>query len=265
VVADSLTQSFVKGARAMKNSPQVLLIMVGQTLFEGSTYTFVFMWVPVMISVAGPPPALPVGLVFTCFMLCGTIGAALGHVAYEVVAERSAGARTAEWIAAGCCLAFAISMGCCSLYPEDFHVVFGSFLLLEAAVGASYAAYFTLRARLIPEELRATVTNLFRVPLNICVVVGTMLTDRYSPTVVFPILTVWLVLATVAQVGDLLLLLLTATVTTDQNTALQPRAWQDIACNVRRCSDGRVLVCVGGWVCWWAGGSACDSFFWQRQ
>lgn len=121
-------------------------------------------------------------------------------------------------------------MTACSVFPESFDVVFGSFLLLELSVGSSYAAYATLRARVIPEVpfvqkisfvnmarpshiaqylllpicvlqgQRATVTNLFRVPLNICVVAGTKLTDKYSPAFCFPVVAGWFGIATLCQV-----------------------------------------------------------------
>jgi hypothetical protein len=52
------------------------------------------------------------------------------------------------------CLAACVAMSACAVFPERFDVVFGSFLLLELSVGVSYAAYATLRARVIPEGQR---------------------------------------------------------------------------------------------------------------
>lgn len=49
------------------------------------------------------------------------------------------------------CLAASVAMTACAVFPERFDVVFASFLLLEISVGSSYAAYATLRARVIPE------------------------------------------------------------------------------------------------------------------
>ena len=54
----SLSQSFSQGLQTLK-SPPVMLVAMGGTFYEGATYTFVFMWVPVMI-----------GLVGTCLCSC---------------------------------------------------------------------------------------------------------------------------------------------------------------------------------------------------
>lgn len=54
------------------------------------------------------------------------------------------------------CLAACVAMTACAFFPDRFDVVFGAFLLLEVSVGSSYAAYATLRARVIPEVPCAT-------------------------------------------------------------------------------------------------------------
>ena len=190
----TISAGFTKGFGAIRQSPAILLVAWGQTLFEGATYTFVFMWVPVMISLVGPPPSLPTGLVFSCFMLCITMG---GFI-FDALSDNGV---SIEAITALCCAAATVAMAGCSVAPDTFRVVFACFLLLEVSVGASYAAYATLRARLIPEDQRATVTNLFRVPLNMCVVLGTKLTDSYSPRLCFPVVTVWFIIATGCQLA----------------------------------------------------------------
>ena len=44
---------------------------------------------------------------------------------------------------------------------------FFSFLALELSIGLYFPSIGTLRGRLIPESHRATVTNWFRVPMNL--------------------------------------------------------------------------------------------------
>ena len=72
--------------------------------------------------------------------------------------------------------------GLCSFSPSAWSVqvaaspsgVFLVFLLLtsfEGGLGGYMAAVATLKAAYVPDELRATVYNLFRVPLNLIVVV----------------------------------------------------------------------------------------------
>ena len=189
----TLSETFAAGIATLR-SPEVLLVAIGSTFYEGATYTFVFMWVPVMIGLVGPPPDMPTGLVFACFMLCITLGGLLF--------ELSLAAKLAvRQVAVVVCAAGTLSMVACSAFPTHFGVVFPSFLLLELSCGASYATYATLRAHIIPEGQRATVTNLLRVPLNLCVVIGTKLTDWYSPATVFPVCATWFGVAMLCQVA----------------------------------------------------------------
>ena len=68
---------------------------------------------------------------------------------------------------------FAASTGICSLTagPNATSgvkiVTFMTFLLLEFAVGLYFPSAGVLRGRLVPESVRATVTNWFRVPMNL--------------------------------------------------------------------------------------------------
>lgn len=54
----SLSQSFTQGLQTLK-SPPVMLVAMGGTFYEGATYTFVFMWVPVMIGLVGASAPTP--------------------------------------------------------------------------------------------------------------------------------------------------------------------------------------------------------------
>ncbi len=48
-----------------------------QSLFEGSMYTFVFMWTPALTAGQGDTIDLPFGLIFACFMVCIMIGSSV--------------------------------------------------------------------------------------------------------------------------------------------------------------------------------------------
>ena len=43
---------------------------------------------------------------------------------------------------------------------------YGGFLMFEACVGAYFPSMFMVKSRVVPEESRAAIYNLFRVPLN---------------------------------------------------------------------------------------------------
>jgi hypothetical protein len=82
---------------------------------------------------------------------------------------------------------------------DQFYMILGSFLLVEACVGIFFAASGTLRSMIVPESSMAAVSNVFRVPLNILVVIGTKLDSYYAPSTVFSFVFVWFLVAGILQ------------------------------------------------------------------
>lgn len=60
----------------------------------------------------------------------------------------------------------------------EFWWVFCAFLLLETMVGMFNSCGATLRSRYYPEGLQSSIMTVFRLPLNLLVVIGTKLTDQ---------------------------------------------------------------------------------------
>ena len=60
----------------------------------------------------------------------------------------------------------------------EFWWVFSAFLVLEASVGMFNSCGATLRSRYYPEGLQSSIMSVFRLPLNLLVVIGTKLTDK---------------------------------------------------------------------------------------
>jgi len=56
---------------------------------------------------------------------------------------------------------------------------FVAFLLFEVCVGMYWPLMWEMKAKVIPEDVRATVLNLFRVPLNLYVVTIMLLRGTY--------------------------------------------------------------------------------------
>ena len=70
---------------------------------------------------------------------------------------------------------------CAMLVPVfkfEFWWVFSAFLVLEAMVGMFNSCGATLRSRYYPEGLQSSIMSVFRLPLNLLVVIGTKLTDK---------------------------------------------------------------------------------------
>jgi len=173
---------------------RVLLIGLVQSLFEGAMYTFVFNWVPMMMGLMpkGQSFSSVQGLIFSCFMLAMAIGGSMLGPLRRIA--------TVPQFSVGVIMVAAVSMyvpvAAPSLYP-----VMASFLVMEACVGLFMACGGTMRSMVVPEEMSASVMNLFRVPLNVLVVIGTKLDSYATPSTVFTVIFVWLLLASFLQIA----------------------------------------------------------------
>jgi len=79
------------------------------------------------------------------------------------------------------------------------YVIYGAFMVFEICCGLHFTCAGTLRSKYIPEETRAAVMNLFRVPLNILVCYVLYYVNSYATQTIFLICGVWLGLSTCAQ------------------------------------------------------------------
>lgn len=152
-------------------------------------YTFVFMWVPTMLSILGDSP-LPTGLVFSSFMVCITAGGLIFSIALRFTTVEK------------CIIVILVLQMVALVIPVFFKSlvpVFASFLLYETGVGMYFPCGGMMRSKVIPDALQSSIMNIFRVPLNVLVVTGTYLTDVLPHSTVFSIITVWLLIATALQ------------------------------------------------------------------
>lgn len=152
-------------ATALKSGLRVILAnrnvwMIGaiQSLFEGSMYTFVFMWTPAMTTPGETPPH---GLIFATFMVCCMMGAStFGLVSSKVTC------RNLLWRPL---LVSAIALAVPAFTDNKF-LIYIAFLTFEVCVGIYFPCIGTIKGEIIPEDSRSAVYNLFRVPLNVIVV-----------------------------------------------------------------------------------------------
>ena len=155
--------------RVIIRSPAMLCLGLSQAFFEGAVYTFVFMWVPTLLTIKTPTGGLPTGLVFSCFMLAMTMGGKLSSLLLEFYFPGGA-----EGL---CVLVYVVAAGSMlvPVYFFEFWPVFGAFLVLEGALGIFNSCGGTMRSRLYPESMQSSIMSVFRLPLNILVVCGTNL------------------------------------------------------------------------------------------
>jgi MFS family permease len=164
----NIISNIKKASRSIKASPEMLLLGLSQAVFEGAVYTFVFTWVPAMLMLSNN--VLPIGLVFAMFMLSMTIGGLFSNLVLSSFPGGAAGM---------CCFVYIVSAAsmfvpivCWSFWP-----VFCAFLVLEAMVGVFNTCGATMRSQIYPEAMQSSVMNVFRVPLNLIVVMGTFVSD----------------------------------------------------------------------------------------
>lgn len=86
------------------------------------------------------------------------------------------------------------------VYSSSLIPVLLSFIIFETCVGVFFPCLGLLRSKVIPDSIQGSVMNIFRVPLNIFVVIGTKLTDIYPTQTVFSIIVSWLLAGAVMQV-----------------------------------------------------------------
>merc|ERR1712066_778727 len=79
--------------------------------------------------------------------------------------------------------------------------VLGSFLVFETCVGIFQPCGGVLRSKVIPDKLQGSVMNMFRIPLNSLVCIGTLLTDYYPARFVFGIICVWMLIGACLQLA----------------------------------------------------------------
>ncbi|GIL75575.1 hypothetical protein Vretimale_15179 [Volvox reticuliferus] len=192
----SLISQLALGMEAIRTDPRIALLGAMQSMFEASMYTFVFLWTPAL---SPNGEKIPHGLVFSCFMTACMAGSA----ATSILIRRNS---PQKYMGLMYC-ASALTLG----VPLFFHMerrepgfggsslvdngaggisISGKLQLLafcgfEACIGIFWPSMMALRARYVPEELRSTIINIFRVPLNLFVCVVLYKVSHFPLSVMF--------------------------------------------------------------------------------
>ncbi|KAL3777140.1 hypothetical protein ACHAWO_000920 [Cyclotella atomus] len=187
----SLYKQFTDGWKLVGNDSKIMRIGLIQALSEGGTYTFVFMWVPTLLSM-NPPGGVPTGCVFSALMMAITIGGiAFQPVEKFFTTHITSKSRAPEMSAVFAYVMASISMSvpaiclCCAPASTCFEKILISFIVIEFCVGLSSPIAGTLRAKYVPDAYQGAIMNIFRLPLNIVVVTGTYATDVLDQYKVF--------------------------------------------------------------------------------
>ncbi|ACI64961.1 possible transporter, partial [Thalassiosira pseudonana CCMP1335] len=189
------TKSSASGAlknafTATIRSPDILSCGIISSLFEGSMYIFVFMWTPALTTLAKEEmgdsfEGLPFGIIFSTFMVCCMAGSSIFSIAMEKLKPEQL-AVTVFGVAA---LAFAMVV-----FSTNATSTFLAMNLFEVCVGMYFPSMGTMKGMIVPEDKRAAIYNLFRIPLNF-IVLFSLLTDL-SPKTSFTLCGTMMVIAT---------------------------------------------------------------------
>jgi hypothetical protein len=156
--------------------------------FESSMYIFVFNWTPLVQDPDPKAPKPPFGHIFAAFMVLSMLGSRIFALVSQFVSIPVVAFGTL--LLAACCHATVLLGGSPTIN-------FYAFLMFELCVGMYFPAIGTLKGKLVPEECRSSVYNLYRLPLNAIVVCA--LVFKISTAASFFVTTVLLAVACVLQ------------------------------------------------------------------
>ena len=167
--------------------PELLSLGTTNSLYEAALHVFVFIWTPALEkrkdadqTVSG---FVPHGVVFSLFMTCKMLGSMTYSILSSVQRKRpyvnvsgsgdnsnnTSIAQTRKSLRY-VFLAAAISFFWTVVFKESYFVALFAFCAFEFGLGVYWPAMAVLRGELVPNNLRASVTSVFRVPLNVLVV-----------------------------------------------------------------------------------------------
>lgn len=202
--SSSLYQQFIDGWKMTCSDSRIWKIGLTQALSEGAMYTFVFMWVPTLLS-QDPPGGLPTGCVFSSLMMAITIGGVLFPILQTflgnyVVSKSNAGEMAAT-VTYACASLSMLMPALCLASPKDtcMETLLWGFILVEVCVGLFMPVAGTLRSKYIPDSLHGGILNIFRLPLNTVVVLGTYATDVMETYTVFYLVSACFMMSAIIQ------------------------------------------------------------------
>eukprot|EP00892_Ulva_mutabilis_P009517 jgi/Ulvmu1/6938/UM032_0016.1 len=199
----SLVAQFSEALACIRSDRKVFLLGLMQAVFEGAMYTFVFLWTPAL---APNGERIQHGYIFATFMLASMAGSA---IAGQALAVGLAPERYMQWV-------FLLAAACMAV-PVAFHTVqepgaatddgdpgeitaagmiqCTAFCVFEVCIGLFWPSMMRMRAHYLPDEMRATLINCFRIPLNLFVCIVLYNVSSYPLSVMFMLCAVFMVVA----------------------------------------------------------------------
>ncbi|KAI8382904.1 hypothetical protein BD560DRAFT_204284 [Blakeslea trispora] len=169
-----LIKTLSTGIHTLFESKDIMMIGLAQTLFECSMYIFVLLYTPAiedtlakMTSQSGEN--VPLGYLFSTMMLA----AMTGSLCFQAVERQAKRMRCCMHFTEDRLLSIALGLASCAFMLMAYHVHLSASVLIisyhifEFTTGLYYPAISSLKADAIPEETRAAVMTLLRIPMNL--------------------------------------------------------------------------------------------------
>ncbi|CAM8980539.1 unnamed protein product [Rhodiola kirilowii] len=200
---DLLTQ-FRGAAVAIASDEKIALLGAIQSLFEGSMYTFVFLWTPAL---SPNDEEIPHGFIFATFMLSSMLGSSIASRLMARTSTRVESYMQVVFLVSSASLLFPIltSFVITPSSDKSGDISFSSaiqllgFCVFEGCVGLFWPSIMKMRSQYIPEEARSTIMNFFRIPLNIFVCIVLYNVNAFPITIMFGMCSIFLFMAAVLQ------------------------------------------------------------------
>ncbi|KAG8073140.1 hypothetical protein GUJ93_ZPchr0006g41857 [Zizania palustris] len=198
-----LMSQFKVAAKAIASDEKIALLGAIQSLFEGSMYTFVFLWTPAL---SPNEEDIPHGFIFATFMLSSMLGSS---IASRLLARKLKVEGYMQIVFTISAFTLFLPVVTNFLVPASSvkggSMSFGGTLQLlgfctfESCVGIFWPSIMKMRSQYIPEEARSTIMNFFRVPLNLFVCVVLYNVNAFPITVMFGMCSIFLFIAAILQ------------------------------------------------------------------
>jgi len=199
----SLEASFRAASNAIFNDKKVLYLGAMQSLFEAAMYSFVFLWTPAL---SPNEEIIPHGMIFATMMVACMIGSS---IAGQLLAEKDL--RPEKYmqyvfLASAASLSLPIFVNMLP-FPQtagnsitlEGQIIMLGFLVFEGLVGIFWPSMMKMRATYVPEEIRSTVMNCFRIPLNLFVCIVLYNVALFPLSAMFAMCTLFLIGAAYLQ------------------------------------------------------------------
>ena len=150
------------GFKSIMSKEIIFLTGAIEALFESVIYIVIFLWTPVL-----QPVRPPLGVVFSCFMLCILSGQAVFQILSSRHQEVPKLLIMSIGIAFGAIIFLVLFTNPANVMATNCNMSFIAFLVFEFTVGMYFPAMGYLRTRIVPEQHTWSIMNWFRVPINL--------------------------------------------------------------------------------------------------